>query len=431
MPDWWFRLRSFLRRLWVRTALFCLLAVLAAVIGLPVDLSMGDYLARFAEPEAIEQLLAILSSSMLVIATFSLGTMASAFATASQTATPRAEPLLLEDSQSQTAVATFVGSFLYAVVAQLGLGLSLYTAGGRLVLFVITLVLLVVIVATLVRWVDEIARLGRVHHTIDRLVAAAGDAAARRGSDPYLGGQGYTDLPAGVDVLADALGSVQNVDVTALERVRSELPGAGGVYLRVTPGDLCMPTTPVLRLVGWSDDAVQALLDRPCPSVARIGARRSLMADPGFGLIALSEVASRALSPGINDPGTAIDVLSGLARVLQRGVDAALDRDASEVRRPWLFHPESRHEEMLDRTFLPIIADGSARLEVQLHVQQTLAGIASLHPDLDGPSTQLARRACRIASDALPDDESRTALADAHARHFPTDHPGEVTHDGY
>jgi uncharacterized membrane protein len=37
--------------------------------------------------------------------------------------------------------------------------------------------------------------------------------------------------------------------------------------------------------------------------------------DPRFGLITLSEIASRALSPAVNDPGTAIQIISSHVRL--------------------------------------------------------------------------------------------------------------------
>jgi uncharacterized membrane protein len=37
--------------------------------------------------------------------------------------------------------------------------------------------------------------------------------------------------------------------------------------------------------------------------------------DPRFGLITLSEIASRALSPAVNDPGTAIQIISSYVRL--------------------------------------------------------------------------------------------------------------------
>jgi uncharacterized membrane protein len=40
---------------------------------------------------------------------------------------------------------------------------------------------------------------------------------------------------------------------------------------------------------------------------------------PRFGLITLSEIASRALSPAVNDPGTAIQIISSHVRLFSLG----------------------------------------------------------------------------------------------------------------
>ncbi|MEZ5202287.1 MAG: DUF2254 family protein [Micropruina glycogenica] len=46
-----------------------------------------------------------------------------------------------------------------------------------------------------------------------------------------------------------------------------------------------------------------------------INAHRTYDQDPRLGLVALAEIAIRALSPAVNDPGTAIEVLGALERV--------------------------------------------------------------------------------------------------------------------
>lgn len=404
-------MHAFLDRLWVRTAAFCALALVAAVVGVPLNYELSRDLEPLTEGPALGQLLNILSSSMLVIATFSLGTMASAFATASQTATPRAEPLLLGDSRSQTAVATFIGTFLFSVVAQLGLGLGLYSASGRVVLFGLTVVLLVAIVGTLVRWVDEIARLGRVQHTIDRLTEVAVRAAERVGASPHFGGYPYAELPDGEDVLADRVGRVQNIDVGAFDELARD--AGGEVWLRVRPGAFCAPGTPLLRLVGWSHDTIDDARARAAKAIA-LGDRRTLDHDPAHAAVALSEVGSRALSPGVNDPGTAIDVVRALVSVFVAWAQADGSRDPGDVERPWLRVPDPDVTGALDRAVLPLIRDGAAFLEVQLMLQEGLAAVAHAHPRLEAAALELAGRACALSGEALPDASSRDALQRAY-----------------
>ena len=64
-----------------------------------------------------------------------------------------------------------------------------------------------------------------------------------------------------------------------------------------------------------------------------IGDARVFDDAPRLGLIVLSEIASRALSPAVNDPGTAIDVIGMLVRlfVLWSGPVAPVEHRAAAV----------------------------------------------------------------------------------------------------
>ena len=48
---------------------------------------------------------------------------------------------------------------------------------------------------------------------------------------------------------------------------------------------------------------------------------RTFGLDPRYGLIVLAEIAMKALSPGINDTGTAIEAISAQTRVLPPSED--------------------------------------------------------------------------------------------------------------
>ena len=98
------------------------------------------------------------------------------------------------------------------------------------------------------------------------------------------------------------------------------------------PGSFVHPAAQLL----WVHGAVpgEQLADA-LRSAFTIGNERSFDQDPRFGLIVLSEIASRALSPGVNDPGTAISVIGRLVRVLSCWVE----REAQEVAHPAVHVP--------------------------------------------------------------------------------------------
>ena len=70
------------------------------------------------------------------------------------------------------------------------------------------------------------------------------------------------------------------------------------------------------------DGTVLARASRHLPDAARfqaaftIGDERSFEQDPRFGLVVMTEIASRALSAATNDSGTALDVVGRTIRLL-------------------------------------------------------------------------------------------------------------------
>jgi uncharacterized membrane protein len=132
-----------------------------------------------------------------------------------------------------------------------------------------------------------------------------------------------------------------------------------------------------------------------------MGDSRTIAQDSRFGLIALSEIASRAMSPGINDPGTAIDVIGTLVRLLVR-----FERERGDVVDPpvhdriWV--EPLLAKDMLTDAFRPVARDGAGHVEVCIRLQKALSTLSAL---ADG---ELAEAARNMADEALL--RSRQAL---------------------
>ena len=112
------KIRFFLNRvrerLWVRPLAFCLLSVAGAFLAKMVDNTIIGRFVPEINPESIEKLLSIIAASMLVISTFAVASMLSAYATASSTATPRSFSLVVSDDVSQYALSTFIAAFIFS-----------------------------------------------------------------------------------------------------------------------------------------------------------------------------------------------------------------------------------------------------------------------------------------------------------------------------
>ncbi|WP_290652999.1 DUF2254 family protein, partial [Aquisalimonas sp.] len=93
------RLRFFFsqikERLWAKPLALCLLSVGGAFIAKLADYTGLSSVLPEISQDSIESLLSIMASSMLLIATFAVGSMVAAYASASTGATPRSFPLVI------------------------------------------------------------------------------------------------------------------------------------------------------------------------------------------------------------------------------------------------------------------------------------------------------------------------------------------------
>jgi uncharacterized membrane protein len=380
---WRWVLTRVTRRIWFRAALFSVAAVATALVAILVAPYIPRDLPTQIGADAVDNILGIIAASMLSVTTFSLSTMVSAYSAATSNVTPRATTLVMEDSTTQNVLATFVGSFLFSLVGIIALSTGAYGDRGRVVLFAVTIVVIGLIVVTLLRWIDHLSRLGRVTETTERVEQATAAAMRRRLESPHLGGTPLNDpkrdVPEGArPVHATVIGYVQHIDAEELSGI-AEAAG-GEIYVAALPGIFVDPAEPLAFLTGIDEDRDAAI--RACFST---GNTRSFDQDPRFGACVLTEIASRALSPGINDPGTAIDVIGRAVRVLAvwtepRGKDDgdSADDDEPEIVFPRLHVPGIALADLFDDFFTPIARDGAGIVEVGLRLQKALRSLARL-----------------------------------------------------
>lgn len=176
-------------KLWFRPMIYCFASIACALIAeFTDDTGLGELVPKI-KTDSVETLLTTISASMLVISTFAVGSMISAFTAASSTATPRSFKLVISDDVSQNALSAFIGSFIFSVVAQVALNNGYYGKAGIFTLFAITMIIFVVVILTFLRWVDRISRLGRLGHTIEIIETATYKAIKTVKSSPYYKSQ--------------------------------------------------------------------------------------------------------------------------------------------------------------------------------------------------------------------------------------------------
>jgi uncharacterized membrane protein len=257
-------------------------------------------------------------------------------------------------------------------------------------------------VFSLIRWVLHLQTFGSLIDTSRQVEDQTRRTFKERLHNPCLGANPLTgDIPdSAKPFTADENGYIQHIYPEALNTV-AENHGVK-IYLKRNIGSFVFVNEPLMMIdrVGQpkDDEHTDETLHAGINASITIGDLRTYDQDPRFGLIVMGEVASKALSPGVNDPGTAIDVITRIGRILSFYEDET-ERDRDEVLDHIYVAPLDPSDLMQD-AFGALARDGCTVVEVQQRLQATLTGLMR-HPD----------EGLRIAARRAAERHLRRALA--------------------
>jgi len=300
----WQALRS---SFWFVPTLLALGAVALSVVVGKVDTLLG---AKFAAklgwiytggPEGARGVLSAIAGSVIGVAgtTFSI-TIAVLSLTSGQFG-PRLLRNFMRDVGNQVVLGTFTATFLYCLLVLRtirGTDAEIYVPH---VSVTVGVGLAVLSVGVLIYFINHVAESIQVSHLIE-VVGDDADEAVRRtfsASPPVADAPIATPASKPTVVCSDAIGYLQSVDEESLFAIARE----HGLLMRleVRHGEYVMPAMKLLSV--WPEAHGREAALRAAFSYGR---DRTTLEDVEFAFLQLSEVAVRALSPGINDPFTAV-----------------------------------------------------------------------------------------------------------------------------
>ena len=184
------------------------------------------------------------------------------------------------------------------------------------------------------------------------------------------------------------------------------------IRLLVRPGDHVLPGAPIALTLTPVAGAEKAIRD-----ATALGSSRASSQDFEYEIRQLVEVAVRALSPGINDPHTAMSVLDRLGLALSEvapvhlpsGVTLRHDKVALVV-------PGFDYDGLVDAMFHLIRQNATGSTAVLARMLEVLTGVVSCEHD-ERRVKELQRHADLIIGDAERHIDNPSDLADLHARY--------------
>lgn len=289
---------------------------------------------------------------------------------------PRLLRNFTKDRGNQLTLGAFLGTFSYALIVLRSV--RTHDEGGFIphLSLTVAIILAFVCVATLVYFVGHMA--GRIN--VDTVIELVSE-------DVQSGIMRLTDDKRLPDPPPDAFwtegkpiddirrGYLQHLDDQGLADWAAEHNTS--IKLLVRPGDYIFPGAPIAVNLPPMEGAAVAIRN-----ATALGAQRVSSAHLEFAVRQLVEVAVRALSPGINDPHTAMSALDRLGAALCEIAPlylptGVLIRDG----RLALVVPSIQYDGLLNAMFHMIRQNASANAAVLIRILEVLTSVASVERD--------------------------------------------------
>ncbi len=389
-------------------------------------------------PAAARDLLAAIAGSLISVTgvTFSLTVVA--LQLGSSQYSPRLLQTFVSDRVVQMTLAQLVGTFVYALTVLRTVRTAEATEGEQAFVprLSISLAYLATLgsVAALVLFLGHLARSLRVETMLRDVHDEARATWSRALATDDDGTDG--DLPRGVPVAVPARGSGFVVALDEERLVAAARDAGGTLVLAQRMGDSVVEGVPVAHV--WhpagSRPADPEALARSVQRSVRLSYERVPDQDVAYSLRKVVDIAVRALSPGINDPTTAVHALSHVSAMLgelvSRPATARYRRDVDGDLR--LVVPPWTHRALLELGLEEVLQFATGQPAVLRRAASLLREVAwraprgSLAPELREAMDRVAELAADSTTVPRREiQEWRTALDEASAGRWPPAPPGE------
>ncbi|MGD9645315.1 MAG: DUF2254 domain-containing protein [Pirellulales bacterium] len=332
-------------------------------------------------PDGARSMLAVAASSMITVAGVVFSITIVSLSLASSQFGPRLLRNFIRDRGNQAVLGTFIATFVYCLLVQRtvrGDGFGSFVPGVSMVVAVLLVLanMMVLIyfihhVATTIQANEVVGAVAaELQQTIERLFPERLDE--HRDEMPRYDVSVPDAAPA--SVAAKGSGYVVTLDEDQIVRIaeREDLC----VRMACSPGHFVVAGDRIAEV--WPAESLDEETHAKIADALELDLDRSALQDVGFGIDQLVEVAVRALSPGVNDPFTAMTCIDRLSQALcllaERKIPSPQRFDDSQRLRV-ILTPLS-FPGMLDEAYDQIREYGSSSTAVSRRLLQALERIA-------------------------------------------------------
>lgn len=422
-------------RLWVVPAMFVLAALGLALVSVSIDRLVDETLTLDVSsvlfsggPESARLVLSTIAAAMMTFTGLVFSVTMLVLQLASSQLSPRVTRTFLRDRVNQAVLGLFVATFVYALlvlreVRSEGSGEAFVPA----IAVTLAFALLLASVGAFVLYINHMAQAMRAITVIRSVAAETRSAIERIYPEDVAGEPTAGEAPPRPErapdlwVATDRSGGILvSVDDAALVRAAEEF----GAVIELLPhvGDYIPARAQVFRV--WLGERE---VDEPPSAEARegiegrirgslqLGPERTMTQDAAFGFRQLVDIAERALSPGTNDPTTAVQALDELHDLLRELVrrDIASPTRVTDDGHALLILPRPAWPDYVSLALDELRHYGAGSIQVARRMRYLLLDLRTLAPPSRIAPIERQLRlldAGILAEFALSDDQRAAAM---------------------
>ncbi|MUH37817.1 DUF2254 domain-containing protein [Zobellia amurskyensis] len=313
--------REVLRSIAFYPVLISILCVILAMLALTLEnwkitQSIKDNIPYLfiQDYETARSILSVFIGGIISLTVFSFSMVMVVLSQASSNFSPRLLPGLISNSKHQFILGTYVGTLLYCIIILTSLGARGIEANTMGLSTMLAAILCVLCIGLFVYFIHSISGAIQIHNIIDKIFDKCNGYAEHELTNSQVSkiALQYIDTSEWIVLNSKKTGYFRGFDSRLLEKSIEKQEN----QIEIIPylNKHLWEGMPILRIRETvSNDELENLMF--CIDISSDRHEN----DKGVGgMIKLMEIAVKAMSPGINDPGTAIDAIAKLGRLLRK-----------------------------------------------------------------------------------------------------------------
>lgn len=366
-----------------------------------------------ANPDTTRTLLGTLTSGILSLMVFSFTMVMVVLTMASNNYTPRVLPELINNRSHQVILGIYLGTIGYLLIILINVGSDNYDFVVPKLSVFVSIILVFICFSAFIFFIHSISQNIQIANILANLYNQTRSSLSKAGKLQYV-----QELPD-----YSSWQTISNLNGAYFQGINEddllEIAQKEGFKVIILPevGEFIVQGAPLLKISKPVVAAVQQKLQRMASYYHQEHIENNYL----FGFKHITEVAVKAMSPGINDPGTAINAIDYLRQLLCDLMKIGNNRVLNDKNGyGWIFYNQSAFKKVFYLCFSSIRNYASADVAVQLKLLQLLRELEACdeglkYLDLFGQEREAL---LNNANEDLNNDRDRAILAKRWKLHF-------------